>query len=339
MPGPESTRTAGACSLRCAVSAPTYEDVLRALPVVTRHLPRTPAYDYPALSRRLGCELIVKHENHQPTGAFKVRGGVRLISSLPEDVRARGVVTATRGNHGLSIAYAARLFGARASIVVPHGNNPEKNEGMRAWGADLIEAGRDFDEARERAAKLADERGLRYVHSANEPHLIAGVGTYALELFEDAPELDLVVVPVGLGSGICGTCLVRGAVSPRTRVVGVQAERAPAIYRSWKEKRVVTTESADTIADGLATRVPAEMTLEIICRDVDDFVTVSEAALARAVRDLLRYTHNLAEPAGAAGLAALDALGADIRGKRVAIVLTGGNIDRATLRRILAEDD
>ena len=318
------------------MTGPTYEDVRRAREVVTRHLPRTPTFVYPALSEQLGCELFIKHENHQPIGAFKVRGGVNLVSSLSEEERARGVVCATRGNHGLSIAYAARLFGSRATVVVPHGNNPEKNEAMRAWGAELIEHGRDFDEARERVEEIVEERGLRYIHSANEPLLIAGVGTYALELFEDVRELDTVIVPVGLGSGICGTCLVRGAVSPKTRVIGVQAERAPAIYRSWKEKRLVTTESADTFADGLATRVPAELTLEIE-REVDDFVTVSEEALAAAIRDLLHYTHNLAEGAGAAGLAALSELRDSMRGRRVAIVLTGGNIDTATLRRVLAD--
>ncbi len=318
------------------MTGPTYEDVRRARDVVTRHLPRTPTFSYPALSEHLGCELFIKHENHQPIGAFKVRGAVNLVSSLSDEERARGVVCATRGNHGLSIAYAARLFGTRATIVVPHGNNPEKNEAMRAWRAELIEHGRDFDEARERVEEIVEERGLRYIHSANEPLLIAGVGTCAQELFEDVPELDTVIVPVGLGSGICGACLVRGAVSPNTRVIGVQAERAPAIYRSWKEKRLVTTESADTFADGLATRVPAELTLEIIERDVDDFVTVSEEALAAAIRDLLRYTHNLAEGAGAAGLAALSELRGSMRGSRVAIVLTGGNIDTSTLRRVLA---
>ncbi len=301
-----------------------------------RHLPRTPVFSYPALSERLGCELFIKHENHQPVGAFKVRGGINLLASLSAEERARGVISATRGNHGLSLAYAARLFDARAVLVVPHGNNPEKNEAMRAWGAELIEHGVDFDEARLHVEELAREQGLRYVHSANEPLLIAGVGTYALELFEDVPGLDAVIVPVGLGSGICGTCVVRGVLSPETRVIGVQAERAASIYLSWREKRVVTTDSADTIADGLATRVPAELTLELIWREVDDFVTVSEDALAKAIRELLRYTHNLAEAAGAAGLAGLDLLRERLQGQRVAMILTGGNIDTETLRSVLA---
>lgn len=315
--------------------APSFEDVLRARQVVDRHLARTPAHAYPALSRELGCELFVKHENHQPIGAFKVRGGIHLMASLDPTERRRGVITATRGNHGLSIAYAARRFDSRAVIAVPHGNNPEKNEGMRAWGAELLEHGRDFDEAREHAGRIAARDGLRYVHSANEPLLIAGVGTCAVELFEDVPDLDWVFVPVGLGSGISGTCLARDALAPATRVVGVQAERAPSIYRSWKERRWVTTDSADTFADGLATRVPAEMTLDIIRRRVDDFTTVSEDAMAGAIRDLLRYTHNLAEGAGAAPLAAVRARAESLRGARVAVILTGGNIDTDTLRRVL----
>jgi threonine dehydratase len=304
--------------------------------VVARYLPRTATFSYPSLSEELGCEFFVKHENHQPVGAFKVRGGVNLISALPEEEKRRGVISATRGNHGLSIAYAAKLFGVRAVIVVPHGNNPEKNAAIRSYGAELVEHGKDFDEAREYVEEIVAVEGLRYIHSANEPLLIAGVGTYALELFEDVPDLDYVLVPVGLGSGISGTCLVRGAVSPETRVVGVQAERAPSVYLSWKETRRVSTESADTFADGLATRVPAELTLELIQRYVDDFVTVGEEAMADAVRDLLRYTHNVAEGAGAAPLAAARSLEAKLRGKRVAMILTGGNIDSATLQRLLS---
>jgi threonine dehydratase len=257
------------------------------------------------------------------------------MSALAPEERARGVIAATRGNHGLSVAWAARRFGVRAVIVVPHGNNPEKNEAMRALGAELIEHGRDFDEARERVELLVKERGHRYVHSANEPLLIAGVGTCALELFEDVPDLDCLIVPVGLGSGICGAALARGALSPATRLVGVQAERAPSIYLSWKEKRPVTTSSSDTFADGLATRVPAELTLAGILRHVDDFLTVSEESIAQAIRDLLRYTHNLAEGAGAAPLAAIEALRPALAGKRVAMVLSGGNLDSATLRRVL----
>jgi threonine dehydratase len=316
---------------------PTYEDVLKAQPVVGRYLPRTPTYCYPGLSTFIGCELFIKHENHLPIGAFKVRGGINFMASLAEKDRQRGVITATRGNHGQSIAYAARLFGAKAVVVVPRGNNPEKNAAMAAWGAEVIEQGRDFDEAREHVSTLVTTHGYRYLHPANEPLLIAGVGTYALELFADAPSLDAVIVPIGLGSGICGTALVRERISPKTKVIGVQAERAPAVYLSWKEKRLVSTASADTFADGLATRVPAEMTQNLINQKVDEIVTVSEQEMASAIRLLLFHTHNLAEGAGAASLAAAVKLRAQLTGQRVAIILSGGNIDAATLRRVLAE--
>jgi threonine dehydratase len=314
---------------------PTYHDVLTAQVVVSRYLPRTPTYSYPGLSALLGCELFVKHENHLPIGAFKVRGGVNFMAALSPEDKQRGVITATRGNHGLSIAYAARLFDAKAVLVVPHGNNPEKNAGMAALGAEVVEYGKDFDEAREHVAALMAAHGYRYLHPANEPLLIAGVGTYALELFADVRNLDAVIVPIGLGSGICGVSLVREQISPKTKVIGVQAERAPAVYLSWKEKRIVTTDSADTFADGLATRVPAEMTQAIINRAVDEIVTVSEAEIAAAIRLLLFHTHNLAEGAGAAALAAALKKRTHLAGERVAIVLSGGNIDLATLRRVL----
>jgi len=316
---------------------PTYEDVLKAQPVVSRYLPRTPTYNYPGLSQLVGCELAIKHENHLPIGAFKVRGGVNFMAPLPEADRKRGVISATRGNHGQSLAYAARLFGAKAVVVVPLGNNPEKNAAMAALGAEVIEQGRDFDEAREYVSTLVSAHGYRYLHSANEPLLIAGVGTYALELFADIASLDAVIVPIGLGSGICGTALVRERISPKTQLIGVQAEQAPAMYLSWKEKRMVSTDNANTFADGLATRVPAEMTLNIINQKVDEIVTVSEEEIAQAIRLLLFHTHNLAEGAGAASLAAAIKLRSQLAGKRVGIILSGGNIDTATLRRILTE--
>ena len=318
---------------------PTYADIVTARAVVSRYLPRTPVYRYPGLSALAGCELFVKHENHLPIGAFKVRGGVNFMASLTPADKQRGVITATRGNHGLSVAYAARLFGTKAVLVVPRGNNPEKNAGMAALGAEVVEYGKDFDEARERVAPLVATHGYRYLHPANEPLLVAGVGTYALELFEDVSTPDAVIVPIGLGSGICGVALVRERVSTQTRVIGVQAERAPAVYLSWKERRIVTTDSADTFADGLATRVPAELTQAVINRSVDEIVTVSEAEMAAAIRLLLFHTHNLAEGAGAASLAAALKLRTQLAGKRVVIVLSGGNIDAATLRWVLQETE
>src|SRR5262249_10941426 len=269
---------------------------------------------------------------------LRVGGGVTFMAALSPAEKQRGVITATRGNHGLSIAYAARLFGAKAVLVVPHGNNPEKNAGMAALGAEVVEHGKDFDAAREHVAALVATHGYRYLHPANEPLLVAGVGTYALELFADVPNLDAVIVPIGLGSGICGVSLVRERLSPKTQVIGVQAERAPAVYLSWKEKRMVTTDSADTFADGLATRVPAEVTQGIINRAVDEVVTVSEEEMAAAIRLLLFHTHNLAEGAGAASLAAALKLRARLAGKRVAVILSGGNIDAATLKTVMSDE-
>lgn len=315
---------------------PTYSDILTARAVVGRGLPRTPTYAYPSLSTLIGSDVYIKHENHLPTGSFKVRGGVNFVSSLSTEDRQRGIITATRGNHGLSVAYAARLCGTKATLVVPHGNNPEKNAGMKALGATVVEHGKDFDEAREHVTTLVAQHGYRFLHPANES-LIAGVGTYALELFADVRNIDAVIVPIGLGSGICGVSLVRERISPKTQVIGVQAERAPAVYRSWKEKRLVTTESADTFADGLATRVPAEITQDIINRLVDDIVTVSEEEIVAAIRLLLFHTHNLAEGAGAASLAAALQLRSQLAGKRVVLILSGGNIDTATLRGVLQE--
>ncbi|MGE0820536.1 MAG: threonine dehydratase [Candidatus Binatia bacterium] len=314
---------------------PTYNDILTARATVSRVLPRTPTHRSPGLSTLVGCELFIKHENHLPTGSFKVRGGINFVSSLSPGERQRGVITATRGNHGLSIAYATHLHKAKALLVVPQGNNPEKNAGMQALGAEVIEYGKDFDEARDQVATLVAKHGYRFLHPANEPLLIAGVGTYALELFADTANIDVVIVPIGLGSGICGVSLVRERISPKTRVIGVQAERAPSVYLSWQAKQMITTETANTFADGLATRVPAEMTQEIINRLVDDIVTVSEEEIAAAIRWLLFHTHNLAEGAGAASLAAAVKLQRQLTGKRVVIVLSGGNLDTATLRWVL----
>jgi threonine dehydratase len=314
---------------------PTYADVVAAAPVVHRYLKPTPLYEWPALSRLFGCRYFLKHENHTPTVAFKVRGGIYLVSRLPAEQKQRGVIACTTGNHGLSLAYACRLFGVRCVLVVPAGNNPDKNAAMRALGAELIEHGRDYDDAREHCEAIRHREGLRYVHSANEPDLIAGVGTYALEIFDDLPEPDVLLVPVGLGSGICGTALVAAARRPQARVVGVQSELAPALTLSWRAGRPVETDTPRTFAEGVATRVPAELTLELMRRHVADMVLVGDDALREAVRLLLRVTHNLAEGAGAAATAAAWQLGASLRGKTVVGILSGGNLDLRELVRIL----
>jgi threonine dehydratase len=317
------------------MNAPTYADVTAAAEVVHAYLKPTPLYEWPALSRLLGCRYFLKHENHTPTTAFKVRGGIYLVSRLSDEHKRRGIIGCTTGNHGQSLAYACRLFGVRCVLVVPANNNPDKIDAMRALGAELIEHGRDYDEARRHCESICREEGLRYVHSANEPDLIAGVGTYGLEIFDELPRPDVILVPVGLGSGICGTALAAAARHPATRVIGVQSELAPAVTLSWREGRPIETDAPRTFAEGMATRVPAEMTLEIMRRHVPDMVLVSDEELREAIRLLLRVTHNLAEGAGAASTAAAFRLREQLAGKTVVGVLSGGNLDLRELARIV----
>jgi len=316
---------------------PTLKDIYSARPRVSRVVRPTPLMRHPLLARETGLDIFVKHENHNPTGAFKVRGGINLIASLSADER-RGVITATTGNHGQSIALACQREGVPCTIVVPLGNNPEKNAAMRAYGAELVEFGRDFDEARERVEALQHERRLRYIHSANEPLLIAGVGTYALEIFEELPDVDVILVPIGGGSGACGCAIVRTGVGSRAEVIGVQAARADAFTRSWRGPSRVVGDTADTFAEGMATRVTFDLTFDILRAGLDDVVTLSEEELADGVRLALRTTHNLAEGAGAAPLMAAMKLRGRLAGRKVVCVMSGGNIDRATLARILAHD-
>ncbi len=310
--------------------APTLADVYAARERVYRVVRPTPLMRHPLLAAEIGLDVFVKHENHNPTGAFKVRGGLNLIGSLPPEEK-RGVITATTGN----IALACQRDAVPCTIVTPVGNNPEKNAAMRAFGAELIEFGRDFDEARERVEQLQHDRGLRYVHSANEPLLIAGVATYALEIFEEQPDVDVILVPVGGGSGACGCTLVRTWLGSRANVIGVQAERADAFARSWKSDTRVVGEKADTFAEGMATRVTFDLTFGILKKELGDVVSLTEDELAEGVRLALRATHNLAEGAGAAPLMAALKLRDQLKGKKVVCVMSGGNIDRATLARIL----
>ena len=317
------------------MNPPTLHDIYAARARVQPVIRRTPLMRHPLLAAETGLDILVKHENHNPTGAFKVRGGLNLIGTLSAAER-RGVITATTGNHGQSIALACQRERVPCTIVTPIGNNPEKNAAMRSYGAELLEFGRDFDEARERVEQLVQERGLRYVHSANEPMLLAGVGTYALEIFEDMPDVDAVLVPIGGGSGACGCCLVRTALGSRAQVIGVQAERADAFTRSWKGPSRVVGDKADTFAEGMATRVTFDLTFGILQKELNDIVTLSEDELAEGIRLALRTTHNLAEGAGAAALMAATKLRERLAGKRVVCVMSGGNIDRATLARIVA---
>jgi threonine dehydratase len=315
---------------------PVLRDVLAARPRVYRRMQPSPLLRHPLLAPWVGADVWVKHENHNPTSAFKIRGGLNLVSQLDEGERRRGVISASTGNHGQSMALACSLHGVRCRIVVPRGSNPEKVAAMRASGAEVLEHGRDFDEAREHVEATAAREGWRYVHSANEPHLIAGVGTLALELFEALPDADYIFVPVGGGSGAAGCCLVRTALGSRARIVGVQAERADAVARSWRGPTRVTGDQIATFADGIATRVTFDLTFPILKAQLEDMVTLTEDELADGVRAALAFTHNLAEAAGAATLAAARKYGPRLAGRKVACVMTGGNIDAATLRRVLA---
>ncbi|HYM23959.1 MAG TPA: threonine dehydratase [Vicinamibacterales bacterium] len=321
----------------------TLQDIYAARTHVYRALKPTPLLRHPLLAAETGLDIHVKHENHNPTGAFKVRGGLNLVGGLLADRGAvalgsikAGVITATTGNHGQSIALACARGGVPCTIVVPLGNNPEKNAAMRAYGAELIEFGKDFDEAREKVEQLQHARGLRYIHSANEPLLIAGVGTYALEIFEELPDAGIVIVPIGGGSGACGCTIVRTALGSRARVIGVQAAAADAFTRSWRTHTRVVGDKAATFAEGMATRVTFDLTFDILQRELDDIVTLTEEELADGIRLALRTTHNLAEGAGAASLAAAVKLRSTLAGEKVVCVMSGGNIDRTTLTRILA---
>ena len=313
----------------------SYADVLAALPRVHALLRSTPLFEWPGLTSLLGFPFHLKHENHQPVGAFKVRGGINFVSALHDDQRRAGIIGVSTGNHGQSLAYAGRHFGVPCTIVVPEKANPDKCLAMRNLGAELIEHGRDFDEVKQYVEQLVEMRGGRYVHSANEPLLIAGVGTMAWEIFEQLPDPDVILVPIGLGSGVCGTCIVAKQRYPRAKVIGVQSEVAPAVAESWRTDAMVTTETAHTWAEGFATRAPAEMTLEIMRALMDDVILVGEDELRVAAYWILKHTHNLAEGAGAGALAAAFKARGRFAGQRVVGILSGGNLNLAELPRVL----
>ena len=313
-----------------APPVPDLADVLAARQRIAPYLQPTPLYRYPALDAMTGTQVWVKHENHQPVGAFKVRGGVNLVSQLDADERRRGVIAASTGNHGQSVAYAADLFGVRAVICMPEQANPVKVESMRALGAEVIFRGRDFDEAREYCEELATEHGYRYIHSGNEPALLAGVATYTLEILQARPDIEVIVVPVGGGSGAAGACVAAKAVRSSVEVIAVQAEAAPAAYRSWQAGKLVE-DTTSTFAEGLATRTAFELPQQILRNLLDDFVLVSEDALKAATRLMIEKTRNLVEPAGAAALAAVLGSSQRFAGRKVAIVCSGGNISPAQL--------
>ena len=315
---------------------PTLADVLEARRRISPHLRPTPLYGYAGLDELLGAEVLVKHENHLPVGAFKVRGGVNLVSQLGTNERRRGVIAASTGNHGQSIAYAARLFGVPATICVPEAANPVKVASMRGLGAELVFHGRDYDEARERCEQLARRHGYRYVHSGNEPLLIAGVATATLEILEEQPHTDVIIVPIGGGSGAAGACIVARAAGRAVRVIGVQSEAAPAAYRSWRERRLVE-DRMETFAEGLATRTAFELPQRILRQWLDDFVLVQDDEIRAAQALLIETTRNLVEAAGAAPLAAALRLRDQLTGKRVALIASGGNVSREQLLDVLGD--
>jgi threonine dehydratase len=315
---------------------PTLADVFKARRAIAPHLRATPAIEPPGLASAIGCRIVVKCENLNPTGAFKVRGGVNLLAALAAEERARGVVTASTGNHGQSVAYAARLFGCQAVIFMPEAANSLKVAATEALGATVVQTGRDFDAARIAAEEHAERHGSRFVHSSNEPLLVAGVGTAALELLEAVPELDVIFVPVGGGSGVMGAGVVARAVNPAIKVIGVQAEGAPAVYRSWREGRRVVTENVTTFAEGLATREPFAMPLALFPRLVDEIMLVSDDQIEQGIRLLIKTARQVAEGAGAATVAAAMARRSELTGKNVGVILSGGNITNEQLIRILS---
>ena len=313
----------------------TLQEIENAAEIVYRFMPPTPQYAWPLLELETGVRIWVKHENHTPIGAFKIRGGLTYFDRLRRDVpKGQVVVSATRGNHGQSLALAAAANGFEARIYVPFGNSSEKNAAMRAQGASLVEFGKDFEEARKEAERVAGEEGLVMVPSFHRD-LVRGVSTYALELFAELKDLDTVYVPIGLGSGICGVMAVRDVLDLGTKVVGVVAENAPAYSHSIERGRLVHTNSAQTFADGVAVRVPDSVAFERIAAGADRIVKVSESRMANAVRLLFRTTHNIAEGAGAAALAAAIKERHRMQGKKVAVILSGGNIDSDWYARIM----
>jgi len=313
---------------------PTFTDVLDAAKQIRPYLAPTPLRRYPALDRLVGAEVFVKHENHNPTGAFKVRGGVNLVSRLSEDERRRGVIAASTGNHGQSVAYAARLFGVSAIICAPEVANPVKLESMQDLGAEVVCQGERYDDAKRNAERLAREHGYRYIHSGDEPLLIAGVGTHTLEILEEEPDVDTVIVPVGGGSGVSGAGITAKAVNPNIRVIGVQSDAAQSAYLSWKSGEWRESPNR-TRAEGLSTAAPMALPQRIMRRVLDDFVLVSDDEIDAATALMIEKTRTMVEAAGAAALAAAIAMRDELKDRKVAVICSGGNISPAQLRTLL----
>ena len=313
---------------------PTLNDIQAAHKRIERHVTRTPLHRYRTLENLINAEVYVKHENHQPLGAFKMRGGVNHLMKMSSEQKKKGVVTASSGNHGQSIAYAAKLHEIEAVIIVPENANPGKVASMKSLGADVRFYGKDFDESRSEVERLSKEEGYTYIHSANTPDLIEGVGTYTLEILEDLPTTDVIVVPVGAGSGACGTAIAAKSINPKIEVIGVQSNAAPAAYLSWKSGDLQSNPN-NTIAEGLGTALGFSYTIEIMRDLMDDFILVSDEELESAVLLLLEHTHNLAEHAGAASLAGALKIKDRLVDKRVVLIMSGGNLSMQHLRNII----
>ena len=315
---------------------PTLSEIEAAKALIRPHIRETPTYRWPLLEAGLGCELWLKHENHTPVGAFKIRGGLVYMDELKRaQPEVRGVIAATTGNHGQSIAFAAKLNGLRAVIVVPHGNNPEKNNAMRSLGAELVEHGNEFQEALEYSRELAVREGLHAVPSFH-PWLVRGVATYGLEMFRSVADLDAVFVPIGLGSGFCGIAAARAALGLKTKIIGVVSEHAPAYALSFEQRQFVEQPSATRVAEGVACKTPNRDALELVIHHAHEMVTVNDDEALAAMREIIQATHNIAEGAGALAYAALKKHREQWQGKRIACVLTGGNASMAMIARALA---
>jgi threonine dehydratase len=315
----------------------TLDDVRAARERISEYITPTAFREYPRLSELAGAgmRIFVKHENHQPTNSFKIRNGLSFMTALDAEERKRGVVAASTGNHGQGIAYGARLLGSSATICVPAGNNPDKNAAMRALGAKVVEEGRDYDEAVGVMRRIVEQEGRVMAHSTNDARIVAGAGTMTLEILEQAPDLDALVIATGGGSQAVGAMTVARTLAPHLEVFGVQAAGAPAIHDSWHAGKRLTTERADTFAEGVATRTTYDLTFDALASGLSDFVTVTDAEIAEGLRTILSITKNVVEGAGAMGFASLPKFRDRLAGKKVGIVFCGGNIDTAILRRIL----
>jgi threonine dehydratase len=310
--------------------------VIKARAVIGRYLNRTNLIYYSELSRLAGCEIFVKHENHNPTGSFKIRGALNFFHHMSGEELEAGVLVATRGNHGLAMAWAGRFFNVPCTVVVPEHNNPEINRIVESFGADLIVHGRDFYDAQSYCDELVDSAGYYYIEQGNEPEILNGLGTMGLEIFEDLPEVDAIICPVGGGSGCASLIKVAQAVNPEVEIIGVQAERAAAFYESWKKGERVTIEVADTVADGLAARSVFQLPYVIMKDHITDVVLLGEDEILQGIRLALQVTHNLAEGAGATTIAAALKIKDRLAGKKVALIMSGGNLDQEHLVQALA---